>query len=127
MSFSGPGIRARMSAAMATVDHRIYIFGGLGNAPHRVDATRRAINTYSIAEYDRNQGGRWHWLVRDAHCPEDIELGYVEYLHATVVYGGKKILLTGGRRKVGDVSTFILHTYLVELHNDLRVLASRTL
>ena len=62
--FDGPTIRGRMSAAMATVDTRVYIFGGVADVQYRRGVSRCATNTYSIAQYNCDNG-KWYWLVRD--------------------------------------------------------------
>ena len=94
---------------MATVDTRVYIFGGVVDVQYRRGVSHCATNTYSIAQYNCDNG-KWYWLVRDERCPEDIHLCYGEQLRATTVYGGRKILLTGGHHEIGYVSTFILCT-----------------
>ncbi|KAJ7023448.1 hypothetical protein C8F04DRAFT_1401706 [Mycena alexandri] len=111
VDIQGAPIRPRMSAAIVSVDNRLFIFGGRD----QFDDETPPIRTYSIAEYFSQTQTPWTWRVTDVPFPPDLPLlGYG--IQATPVYGGQKILLTRGRVEsdkpidLSRESTIFFHT-----------------
>ncbi|KAF9020618.1 hypothetical protein BDZ89DRAFT_1116320 [Hymenopellis radicata] len=89
----GGEVTPRVNVAMVVVKNRLYIFGGRDE----IDAEANSCRSYSIAEYDDDNG--WSWIAADVPYAAEVDVGY----DGTVIpiYDGLKILLGPGRQRVG--------------------------
>ncbi|KAJ7059260.1 hypothetical protein C8F01DRAFT_1059307 [Mycena amicta] len=104
VSVAGRQIKARTGAAMLAHKNKLFIFGGRVS----LDDDPRIIDTFSVATLSPEG---WSWTVSDSVMT--LNLGYL--IHATLVYGGQKILLTKGRVdndliRLSASSTVLFHT-----------------
>nr|GAT48215.1 predicted protein [Mycena chlorophos] len=88
---NGPLPRGRTGAAMIAHDKRLFVFGGRSSREDNAEV----LDSFSIAAFD-SQSRQWSWTVADQAMPlpPGTSLGY--QLGATLVYGGKKIVLMQG-------------------------------
>ncbi|KAF7305250.1 hypothetical protein HMN09_00775800 [Mycena chlorophos] len=108
---NGPLPRGRTGAAMVAHDKRLFIFGGRSSREDNAEV----LDSFSIATFD-SQRRQWSWTVADEPMPlsPGTSLGY--QLGATLVYGGKKVLLMQGHLTEQDpidlspATTLFFHT-----------------
>nr|GAT48216.1 predicted protein [Mycena chlorophos] len=102
-------VQARTGATMIAHKNRLFIFGGRDS----LDDDATIFRSFSIATLDADG---WKWTVSDRALPPNVpNLGYL--MRATLVYGGKKILLTEGNVtskkksiRLSASTTFLFHT-----------------